>query len=138
MEGHKIIKDHLDQLCNSMVLKSWTTHQNSHGLVCTIRFQDPSAILGQDQTKYQTSGYTRKSANKLLRNKTRADRFKEQHELIKSDNFTESSGKNNIGNSMVSETGPITTTGESLAETVMPHAISDQSRLINPMVTTAI
>ena len=139
MEGHKIIKDHLDQLCKSMVLKSWTTHQNSHGLVCTIRFQDPSAILGQDQNKYQASGYTRKSTNKLLRNKTRADRFKEQYNLNKSDSFIESCEKSNVGNLMASETDPLTTNGDSHTETVLPHAITtDQSRLISPTVATAI
>lgn len=74
MENHRILKQAMDILFETMNLNSWTVHEGSKGTVCTLRF---CSLDGDTDVKSvpKSTGYKRKSQSQMDRDRQRFNRI---------------------------------------------------------------
>ena len=93
MEGS--IKHLLNNLCETMMLKSWTVHTNPRSTVCTLRFFETGAILEYDnpttsiRNSQNTAAYKRKSRYQMNRDHSRIETHKKRSTETSTENNTE-------------------------------------------------
>ena len=147
MDGNKTLKMLLDNLFDTLGLKSWTLHENNSGTTVTLRF--PAARESTDSDiSPSTTTYKRKSRYQTNRDRTRLESFnvrcktRSQAKLEENAPETERRGDDPSESFNPPDLSPIrglsVASVDSVSSDLLESPIADGSWIMDDGVTTAL